>query len=422
MGKRLHFLISAFVLVGFFLESAAFGITSTPLPGMSGNYGSGTGPSEIRGRKATQAKSKTKKGEFDQEAQDCDKDAKEAANQCDDKTNQNSQNAQNQNNQYSQQQQASQGSSAGGGQGAQGECGGLGDLMKAIEPLMKAAGGQCKAANEKCKQSCKKAQQGSSKCAGVPLDDQAACNQDAGQNQKFGSDQEQSCGKQDQNAAAFMQAAMQAAMTAMQMAKCKKDSELDCSKPENAEQEKCGGKKLLDCSQAANQADPKCICQLNPRAAGCPGSENSNDVANASKEKRDKSSSSSPSGPGADGTTDPYQKKPGTSADLPFGPAGGGGGAGKGADATKGPDFPNAKGMSADILAGDWGGGGGAKNTGGGYPDAEARARSLAKGKKATERRLASQGAWTGANGRSNWEKVKERYRDNRPSLMVTDR
>jgi hypothetical protein len=426
MGKRFHLVISIFTILCFVSQSTL--AQSNSKADFGKMFGNKTGSSvrpEIDGRKAPQGKSKTKKSEFDQEAQDCDKEAKEAAKQCDDKTNQSSQQAQGQNDQYNQQQQQSQGSSAGGGQGAQGECGGLGDLMKAIEPLLKQAGGQCKAANEKCKSSCKKTQQGASKCAGVPIDDQAACNADAQQNQKFGQDQEKSCGAQDQNAAAFMQAAMQAAMTAMQMAKCKKDSELDCSKPENAEQEKCGGKKPLDCSKPEGAKDPKCICQMNPRNPGCPGSENANDVANAAKIKKDRSSSSTPDSPSSsDSGTDATPSKPGSSGGLPFAPGGGGGGGGgKGADSAKGPELGGVKGMSADVLAGDYGGGGGgAKAVGGGYPDGDPRGQALAKAKKAMERRLASQGSWTGANGRSNWEKIKDRYRDNRPSLLSTER
>lgn len=418
MGKSLRFVISIFAF-NIFISSNAMAIR-----------GNSTNPtrygSQVFSGKETspKAKSKTKKSEFDQEAQSCEQDAKEAAKQCGDQTNQNSQNAQNQSNNYSQQQQQSQGSSAGGGQGAQGECGGLGDLMKAIEPLLKQAGGECKAANEKCKSSCKKAQQGASKCGGVPQDDQAACQGDAQQNQQFGQKEEGACGAQDSNAMAFLAAAANAAMQAAQMAKCKKDTELDCSKEENKAKEECGGQELLNCALPKFAADPKCICQMNPRASGCPGSENPKDATRASKEKRDKSSPGSDAGPstGSPSTSDQLAPKA-SSAGLPFSPAGGGGG-GKGADSTKGPELGGApKGMSADVLSGDYGGGGGgSKPGGGGYPDGDPRNGALAKAKKAADRRLASQGAWTGSMGRSNWDKIKERYRDNRPTLMNADR
>lgn len=425
MGKSLRFAISILITLSF---SSANG---TPA-GLGGNManifsptkGTGPAPSAARNEKAPSDHTSQKKGEFKQEADACDKDAKEAANQCDDKTSQPSQQAQGQADNYSQQQQQSGGSSAGGGQGGQGECGGLGDLMKALEPLMKQAGGQCKGANEKCKASCKKAQQGQSKCAGLPPDEMSKCQGDAQKNAQFGQKQEGNCGGMDANAAAFLQAAAMAAMQAMQMKKCKKDTELDCSKPENAEQEKCGGKKLLNCALPEFAADPKCICQQNPRAAGCPGSENPNDSSKVSKEKRDRSSpgspEGSPSGPSSS-TEQPLGKS--SAAGLPSSPAGGAGG-GKGLDATKGQELGGAaKGMSADVLAGDYGGGGaGGKVGGGGYPDGDPRAGALAKGKKATERRLASQGAWTGAMGRSNWDKIKERYRDNRPTLMNVER
>ncbi len=102
------------------------------------------------------------------------------------------------------------------------------------------------------------------------------------------------------------------------------------------------------------------------------------------------------------------------------GGAGGGGGGGNGA----GQDGTNAaKRLNTNILGGGFGGGGGGGSGGGGpgYGEMDSKLKDYMPGEKNDPNRtLASQLAKevTPQAGRSNWEKVRLRYRDNYSSLL----
>lgn len=184
---------------------------------------------------------------------------------------------------------------------------------------------------------------------------------------------------------------------------------------------------------------PECICFKNPRTPGCANAfqkpnENSaqnfglNDPTGSGKKSGGPSGgpggasmndnglgenkAMGSDGGGAGGAGAPM----GGSAGL--GGGGGGGGAGKGAEIEAG-----RKGLNANILSGAGGGGGGGSwgGFGGGGGSDKYRA-YLPGGAKDPSRGVAGQQSWmkevTGQGGKSNWEKVRERYQDNKNTLL----
>ncbi len=98
---------------------------------------------------------------------------------------------------------------------------------------------------------------------------------------------------------------------------------------------------------------------------------------------------------------------------------GGGGGTGGGAQDSAG----NGKRLNTNILGGGFGGGGGGGSSGGGpgYGEMDAKLKDyMPGGKNDPNRSLASQMAKevTPQAGRSNWEKIRLRYRDHYSSLL----
>lgn len=194
-----------------------------------------------------------------------------------------------------------------------------------------------------------------------------------------------------------------------------------------------------DCNLEANRYTENCKCQLpygNPRAPGCPGA----DTASAGvagmggstvPELGTNNSTPAPTLPPSD-TSAPTIPSGGDMA-MPagmgmagggFGGGMGGGGASKGADGAGGAKGDAKK--SASVYAGDGGGGGGGGGGYGGYgsdstgkakPAGAGGVRGIA-GKVAT----AANHNVTGAGGRTNWQKVSERYMDNTPTLLKDDK
>lgn len=186
-----------------------------------------------------------------------------------------------------------------------------------------------------------------------------------------------------------------------------------------------------DCSLEANKYTETCKCQLpwgNPRAAGCPG-------ANTAP--------STVSGLGGDSSSEPGTKNTDSSVSTPapstpvMGPIAGsdggvatpagyaGGGYGGGGAGSKGSDgnSKNAeakKAGTASVYSGDGGGGGGGGGYGG-YGDSSSKSKAgtpTSFSRKVAGASPAEAAAVTGAGGRTNWQKIAERYRDNTPTLL----
>ncbi|MGZ3771745.1 MAG: hypothetical protein ACXVCA_07340 [Bdellovibrio sp.] len=198
------------------------------------------------------------------------------------------------------------------------------------------------------------------------------------------------------------------------------------------------------CADPKNASLPDCICLKNPRTPGCgntfqkPGDSSISRLAasatgpggSASNSKGglgnlDGTSGLPPvdtsnfngSGDGGGGAGAPMG---GGSAGLSGGGSGGGGGNGAGANGSGGGGLDLSK-----YGSGFAGGGGGAGRYGGGSASGSGSGKYgayLPGGAKDPTRGLAGQQAWTnevtGQGGKSNWEKVKERYHDNKGSLI----
>ncbi len=114
---------------------------------------------------------------------------------------------------------------------------------------------------------------------------------------------------------------------------------------------------------------------------------------------------------------------PGQDGAPPSAGGGGGASAGGGGSGGAGQDGANAsKRLNTNILGGGFGGGGGGGSGGGpGYGEMDSKLKDYMPGEKNDPNRtLASQLAKevTPQAGRSNWEKVRLRYRDNYSSLL----
>ncbi|MGZ3771189.1 MAG: hypothetical protein ACXWRG_16185 [Bdellovibrio sp.] len=199
------------------------------------------------------------------------------------------------------------------------------------------------------------------------------------------------------------------------------------------------------CADPKNASLPDCICAKNPRTPGCgntfqkpgdssvsrlaasamgPGGSASNNAKNGLGGLDGNSglppvdtSNFNGSGDGGGGAGAPMG---GGSAGLSGGGSGGGGGNGAGANGSGGGGLDLSK-----YGSGFAGGGGGAGRYGGGYSSGSGSSKYgayLPGGAKDPTRGLAGQQAWTnevtGQGGKSNWEKVKERYHDNKGSLI----
>ncbi len=192
----------------------------------------------------------------------------------------------------------------------------------------------------------------------------------------------------------------------------------------------------VDCSGTANDTNPTCICLKSPRTAGCPG-------ASAALTSSTMQSSAGQSTTASTGTTVPDPNlslasgAPTSASNFApssssggggGGSAAGGGGSGggaRGADASAKAGANQKSTLNPNILGGDSGGGGG----GGGYrsggsssSDQSAAYKAyLPGGAKDPSRGTASSAALkdiTGSGGEDNWNKVSNRYRDNKPTLM----
>jgi hypothetical protein len=179
----------------------------------------------------------------------------------------------------------------------------------------------------------------------------------------------------------------------------------------------------LDCSKAENAAMPQCICEKNPRATGCSGEVTGNvsSFTGGAKGNNGATPSSSMSLTGSGGKTGPDG--------LQKGDTGGGGGVGAPVGGTAGnldgghgvgdakKDQAVVKKLNTNLYGGEGGGGGGGAFGRGGNGTPE---KSLAKDPNfLKQREIASTRAQvTAPQGKSNWEKVSERYTTQKSSLI----
>ena len=186
------------------------------------------------------------------------------------------------------------------------------------------------------------------------------------------------------------------------------------------------------CKVETSQA---CICLRNPRLPGCASglaeanqSSNNNYAGLGANDKTNAATNAGSDLTGLDGSglgIQQAERNPTSAGGAPpptgggSGIGGGGGGSGGGSDGGPGAK----KGLNANILGGASGGGGGGWGGGGGGASAaNSKYRSyLPGGANDPNKGMAGQ-AWmkevTGQGGKSNFEKVKDRYRDNKNSLL----
>jgi len=430
MGNPLRSCLSILMTLTMSMTTSVFAFAETKTPLCSGgqcNTGTKTFVPEACDSASIKAKLNPidpKKSEHEKAAQACHDEVKKSDLACQPGTNPNAQQAQGQANQYTQQSQQQSQQAAGSGSGQSNNCGGFGDLMKNMKPPMEKYNADCEAARGKCTTSCaeqsKKSQESCASITDIKKKDAcqanaklvAACNK-----QTVGA-----CQKYSQQADAIIAALANAVMQMISMQQCQEDQGLDCTKdPSNPQ---CLKDDTVNCADAKHYQNPTCICQVNPNAPGCPGADASRleDIA-----RRDPLSTDSPmSIPNSPAGTDSSdlqggKRGPGAGPQAGGGGAGMGSGSGGGRGAADGGQVPTgAKASNPDVLAGDYGGGGGGGRgaLGGGYPEVPGGGLGRALKNADLRRATASQGLLTGANGRSNWQKVRERYRDNRGSLL----
>lgn len=188
----------------------------------------------------------------------------------------------------------------------------------------------------------------------------------------------------------------------------------------------------VDCTDASQANTQTCLCQANPRLQGCgnslekagAASTNAGTVASAANTSNADKSSPTLGGAQAETTTANNSGSSGGSAGGGNGPGaniGGGSGIGGGGDSAKAAGA-GGKSLDTNILNGSGGGGGGGWGSGrstastnskyGAYLPGGAKDPNAASGLNAVA------GEITGQAGKSNWEKVTDRYRDNKSSLL----
>lgn len=220
----------------------------------------------------------------------------------------------------------------------------------------------------------------------------------------------------------------------------KKAAEQACTNPANKDRQDCKPKSdIVDCGKSENTDKPICICKANPRMKGCEG---------VSTSLATNSTLGSGSGGGLGSNRNPSGKiiaAPGTAAEgkgFPndkngkgtdgnnSGSAGGGGssaglsGMSGDSGSSKGAVDETASKDSANILDSGGGGGGGGFRSGGfsGYSSPSYRNKLKAfAAKNGIGAKIAGNG-WTeqvtGTGGKSNFDKVKARYQENKSTLL----
>lgn len=214
------------------------------------------------------------------------------------------------------------------------------------------------------------------------------------------------------------------------MSQCQKAVQVNCVA--NPTDKSCP--QTVDCTNSANAQNTQCICKANPTAPGCGGSgvaggnvPGGTKATSATDGKNNMNYGSYSGGLGENDSAISPTGGSGSGGSLSGGGAAGGGGGGGvgGAGAKEAKAADKKAGLNANILGGyeggGGGGGGGSRGSGSSSGDSALKA-YLPGGAKDPSRNLASQtfgnGEVTASGSKSNWEKVNERYRDAKTSLM----
>ncbi|MEK6774197.1 MAG: hypothetical protein AABY64_09665 [Bdellovibrionota bacterium] len=194
----------------------------------------------------------------------------------------------------------------------------------------------------------------------------------------------------------------------------------------------------MNCDDPANSSVPDCICKKSPRSQGCQNAL----IKAGGPETATASGSTAPtllgtrSGLPPEGTTvgrDPAgvaekstaaSNAGGAQAGAPVGGSGGGVGGTDGTGAGGGQEMPGGhrgRGYNTNVMGGYDGGGGSGGGRGGFRSDADAN-KALANYRKGIDPVKVAAQAWSREvspqSGRSNFEKIKSRYNDNRRTLV----
>jgi hypothetical protein len=191
------------------------------------------------------------------------------------------------------------------------------------------------------------------------------------------------------------------------------------------------------CAIEANANLPECICLKNPMLEGCGSVAAKSSMSSTGSGLSALAATGSSTG--TDGlsaadlatgsSTSTAARDPSSSSSSGAGvPTGGGaslgGGSGFGSGSgTGGDDKSGHKALDTNILAGSGGGGGGGGMWGGGDSSDKSGLRSYLPGGAKDPTKLGGQlnntsKEVTGQGGKSNWEKVRDRYQDNKSSLL----
>ncbi len=331
--------------------------------------------------------------------------------------------------QQAQQQQNKESQNQGGS--SQQNCDQRASILPALLGMLGALQGGCQQAQATCKEKCGKAKASPAEdCNDEEPTKKPKCQGTAQETSQKGSEDTGKCEQLDKNLAMIAQKIAEAAANLAAAKKCEQQTNKDCSDPKFALENQAQCKPTFNCNDPTTYAGDaekakQCQCQQNPRAQGCdgaqaaistipdpakkPASETTLPTTSGSKTATGSSSAGSAGGSGP-------QSGGG------FGGGSAGGGSRTGTEKGGGParDGTAAKSDPTQVNAGDYGASGGSKVTGGGYPD-PANANRGPAGKKilsrAEQNRVATRDGFTGPYGRSNWQKVRERYRDNQPTF-----
>lgn len=194
----------------------------------------------------------------------------------------------------------------------------------------------------------------------------------------------------------------------------------------------------LDCTLAANAENLTCICQNSPRTAGCASGLDTTASALQADSLRAASTA------GAIAATGSTMTSLGTDGATDLGAATTTSSTGSGADTSSAPGSPidssdsvgngtdsgtkaqqKAAGLNTNIYGGETGGGGGGGGYGygGGSDDRDSLRQYLPGGIKDPTKAMAAQAQATkkevtSESGKSNWEKVRDRYHDQKNTLI----
>lgn len=239
--------------------------------------------------------------------------------------------------------------------------------------------------------------------------------QKAAQANKAANDKGKSaCSSLSQNQSAGMAGIASLLSGLMKSASCQEEVAVDCVATPTA----TGCPQALDCNLEANAANPTCLCQKNPRLAGCGAdavSSTTSDPTNTAS-TNDEASTSALSN-ATDATPASYSSN-GTGGGGGSVPGSSGGGAASMKSAAD-PAEKSIKPKSNEVNVLEGGGGGGSSATANGHAANDDAGMGKYSEYLPQEKKTILADQVSGAAGLSNWEKVRRRYSENRSKLIV---